>query len=74
MSQLESEIIKMIHNDVQRVPDDGLWRTYEKSFTYEKENYIVKCSFRVDNFFLTYKNLHITKEQQIIMLPQRGLH
>lgn len=68
MSQLEQAIIRMIFKDVEKTPDDGQWRKYEKQFTYEKEEYIVKCSFRIDNQFLSYKKLVITKPTKTILL------
>lgn len=68
MSQLEKAIIGMIFRDVGNIPDDGIWRKYEKKFIYEQQDYIVKCSFKLDNHFLTYRNLYITKEAKTIFL------
>lgn len=68
MSQLERAIVKMLFDDVCKTPDDGVWRKYEKNFTYEKQAYIVKCSFKLSNQNLTYKNLFITQEVKEILL------
>jgi hypothetical protein len=75
MAQLEKEVIQMIFKDVEGTPDDGQWRKYERGFIYEATKYLVKCFFKIDNQYLTYKQLLISHDTQLIELPQGiGLH
>jgi hypothetical protein len=70
MSELEKAVIKMIWDDVKNIRQDGLWRTYEKPFIHENNNYKVKCSFKIEDGFLTHKNLLISRDTKEIQLPQ----
>lgn len=72
MVALERAVIKMIWDDVKNIPDDNTWRKYERCFTYENQRYVVKCSFRVDNQYLTYKNMVISHEKQTFIIEQPG--
>ncbi len=72
MVSLERAVIKMIWDDVKNIPDDGKWRSYNRSFTYENNKYLVKCSFRVDNQYLTYRNMVISHDQETIIIKQPG--
>lgn len=70
MCDLEQSVIRMIWRDVRNTPDDGAWRTYEKGFIYEGNNYKVKCVFKVSNQYLTHKKLVISHDTQLIQIPQ----
>ncbi len=72
MSQLEREVIKMIHKDVRGTPDDGSWRKYEKEFIYEGKRYIVKLSFKVDRQYFTYRNFSIAHSLETVFLNQNA--
>lgn len=73
MSQLEKDVIKMIWADIKNIPDDQKWRSYEKKFTFEDKKYVVRCTFKLDNMFFTYKKFTISHDTQLIEIPQ-GMH
>lgn len=70
MVQLERAVIKMIWDDVKNTKDDGVWRKYERGFTFEGSKYKVKCSFRISNQYLTYRNMLIHHATETIYVPQ----
>jgi hypothetical protein len=74
MSQLEKSVLYMIWNDVKNTKDDNRWRNYERDFTYEHQQYTVKCAFKLDNQYLTWKNFSIEYKVKIIDIPQGGIH
>lgn len=68
MSQLERVIINMVWDDVKVLPIYDSWRTYERGFTYENQNYTYKCKFLIESGHLRLKDALIAHERKVIDL------
>lgn len=71
MSLIEREVIKMIFDDAIKFPNDGQWRTYKRSITFQGDDYTVTCSFLYDAVNFLYKNLEIIGNTKIIMIDPK---
>lgn len=58
----QKQVIALIYKDAKRYTNDSSWRNYENKCTYEGKSYIVKCAFRCDNDYFTYRHLDVSQD------------
>jgi hypothetical protein len=68
MSELERSIMKMVWEDVQKLPSYMGWRGYKRKFVYDHKPYQYECEFLVEDNHLQLRNVHIEHEQVVIEL------
>ena len=70
MPQIKKALFAMVTKDTANIPNDDIWRNYERSFTYDGKNYNVSLVFKKNDKYFSYRNLEIAHEQEVKELWQ----